>query len=708
MGVTSGFFNSLNGDRKYSADQMSALIDVLINDGVFANVGTAFAVSATGGNSLSIGIGRAWFNSTWLFNDTLYPLVANNSEIILNRYDAVVIEINRSEAVRSGRIRMVTGVPAGDAQKPTMTHTDEVNQYPLAYIYRAAGSTEIQQADITNCIGTSECPFITGILETQDIDAMVAQWDSEFSLWFEGIKGQLSGDIAANLALKITELEGKFSTLAKEHAVYEGITDSSGQAITDKNGSQILGRTVFLTPSDMPSGGSGVNIPPSTDPDDTFKVGDIMITARSELDSRWLLCNGEMVPVNKASDLVDNFPEFRKFNFENRTSETLATANSYRAEGIFAYLFGKFIQFWRGDDTNVYVDIYEPDGTMHTESVEYTDTTNFLTAVFSSPRVLTYVDGQYIIPDYSTITGSSTTVTASIYVSDDLLSWAKRTISILPWSSTSSSYSKSMVAIFQPVSGGPLCLVLSESVKNSDDATYVNFAYADTLDDTFAVSNPSSVSDVIIRHGINYNELLSRTYTYIDGKICFLSAGNSDYTYLLVVDPSTKSIANYSIAYGTTFSARLPSKVNIGFDGKFYYCIIDDILRRVSASNFFSSTTWSAGQDFGNATFGRFETIKYFGSDINVLILYNGSTYEFKVYQVDGLSSLTLLGSYKTSRHYTATHVAGSVNKIIASCSALSSNEYFVYKDTFADFDSVELPEISMDKSYAYIKVKEM
>ena len=46
MSVSSGFFNSLNGDRKYNAAQMSAIFDGLIIDGVFASIGTAFAVKA--------------------------------------------------------------------------------------------------------------------------------------------------------------------------------------------------------------------------------------------------------------------------------------------------------------------------------------------------------------------------------------------------------------------------------------------------------------------------------------------------------------------------------------------------------------------------------------------------------------------------------------------------------------------------------------
>jgi len=184
MSVTSGFFNSLNGDRRYNAEQMSSIFDGIINDGVFANIGTSFAVKADVGNTIIVGIGRAWFNSTWLLNDAPLPLLADVSEILLDRIDAVVIEINRSDSVREGSIKVVKGTPSSNPQRPAMIHTSDVNQYPLAYIYRKANSSSIIQADITNMVGTSSTPYITGILQVQNIDNIVAQWESQWLTFF--------------------------------------------------------------------------------------------------------------------------------------------------------------------------------------------------------------------------------------------------------------------------------------------------------------------------------------------------------------------------------------------------------------------------------------------------------------------------------------------------------------------------------------------
>ena len=43
MAFTYGFFNSLNGDRKYTAEQLSSIFDGLITDGVFDSIGDILA-----------------------------------------------------------------------------------------------------------------------------------------------------------------------------------------------------------------------------------------------------------------------------------------------------------------------------------------------------------------------------------------------------------------------------------------------------------------------------------------------------------------------------------------------------------------------------------------------------------------------------------------------------------------------------------------
>lgn len=260
MSVSSGFFNSLNGDRKYNAAQMSAIFDGLIIDGVFASIGTAFAVKAAGGLTVNVGIGKAWFDHTWTVNDSILPMTAPEAEVLLDRIDAVVLEVNETESVRENTIKFVKGNPSSAPSRPTLTNEGNVHQYPLCYIYRKYGTAVINQADITPMVGTESTPFVTGVLQTISLDELLGKWQDEldrftdarskevddwiaqeesdftawfnkmkadlqqeqtvldqwiaseqadFLAWYNQMKDQLSGDVAGNLQLEIDKEEVK-------------------------------------------------------------------------------------------------------------------------------------------------------------------------------------------------------------------------------------------------------------------------------------------------------------------------------------------------------------------------------------------------------------------------------------------------------------------------------------------------------------------
>ena len=211
MSLTYGFYNSVNQDRKYDTTQMSKLFDGIINDGVFMSQGSALNVSATTGMGVSVGLGRAWFSHTWTLNDAILPLTLNASELVLHRIDMVDLEVNANDATRANTIKVIKGTPGSFPVAPVCIRTLLVNQYALATIYVTAGTTNITQANITNKIGTSECPFVTGILSTINIDMLIAQWGSEFNAYM------------ASLQLVVDGWNGSFdSWFASHQAIVDG------------------------------------------------------------------------------------------------------------------------------------------------------------------------------------------------------------------------------------------------------------------------------------------------------------------------------------------------------------------------------------------------------------------------------------------------------------------------------------------------------
>lgn len=183
--ISYGFYNSYNHDRKYNAIQFGSIFDGIIRDGIFMSIGTCFRVIPSEDMMLLVGIGRAWFNHTWTYNDAPLPITIPQSEVILDRIDAVVIDVNSDKSVRKNDVIVVKGTPSKTPQRPTLINTTIRHQYPLAYISVKAGVTAIRAADITSMVGTSSTPYVTGILETVNIDALLDQWKDQWNVFFE-------------------------------------------------------------------------------------------------------------------------------------------------------------------------------------------------------------------------------------------------------------------------------------------------------------------------------------------------------------------------------------------------------------------------------------------------------------------------------------------------------------------------------------------
>lgn len=199
MSFASGFFNSVDHDRLYDATDISRLFDGLIRDGIFASIGDCLVVKQSNQMNVTVGTGRAWFNHTWSYNDALYPVTIPPSEILMDRIDVIVLEINSVESVRANSIKLIKGTPSATPTKPTLTNDKEVHQYPLAYVTVGKEVTSIRQADIENCVGTNACPFVTGILEVISIEQLIPQWKdilnrfveentANFNTWMNGEK----------------------------------------------------------------------------------------------------------------------------------------------------------------------------------------------------------------------------------------------------------------------------------------------------------------------------------------------------------------------------------------------------------------------------------------------------------------------------------------------------------------------------------------
>lgn len=212
MTVSSGFFNSVNHDRLYDAEQLSSIFDGIILDGVYEAYGDAFKVIANSDieNSVIVGTGRAWFDHTWTLNDSQAIFSVSPPNEMLDRYDAICIDVDRRQTVRSNSLVVVNGVLGSPAQYPTLINEDLHKQYPIAYIKRTAGgSSTVTNSDIEIKIGSEDCPLVTGILDAMNTDMYVQQLNADFNAWWDGIKDLIGENPVLNLQNQIDDINEK-------------------------------------------------------------------------------------------------------------------------------------------------------------------------------------------------------------------------------------------------------------------------------------------------------------------------------------------------------------------------------------------------------------------------------------------------------------------------------------------------------------------
>lgn len=297
MSVSYGFYNSLNKDRLYSAVQMSQIFDGVILDGVFMSIGTRLMVTPGDGMTGVVGIGRAWFLHTWTYNDA--PLILNHdpAEVILDRIDTYVLDVDGREESRKNTFMIVKGAPASSPLPPDLIWEEDHRQYPLANVRIPQQSTSIAASNITNLVGVDpKTPFVTGVLQGMNIESLVSQWEAQWTEFFNKQTNDMNQtaldweqqwdtwfttetsndsaewrqymdeqkaawmawvaemkDITDETALaKMVALEERVGVLEEfkdhltdEFAIYYDLDDSSDDAILDSTGNMIDGRVIF-------------------------------------------------------------------------------------------------------------------------------------------------------------------------------------------------------------------------------------------------------------------------------------------------------------------------------------------------------------------------------------------------------------------------------------------------------------------------------
>lgn len=185
MAITSGFFNSLNSDRLYTAEQLSEYYKGLVSDGVLQNYLSGLQVLASSPASMIVNVqpGRAYLDSRWMEIDAVEPMTISAAHVTLNRYTAVCVHLDLAN--RLMELVTVDGTPASTPTRPTPAASATDLYLVLAYVYVAAGATSLTAENISDQrANTAICGYVNGLVDQVDTTTLFLQWQAAYETFF--------------------------------------------------------------------------------------------------------------------------------------------------------------------------------------------------------------------------------------------------------------------------------------------------------------------------------------------------------------------------------------------------------------------------------------------------------------------------------------------------------------------------------------------
>lgn len=248
----SSFFNSINKDRVYRAEDWADYFASFIANGVMPPIADSeeqLGLQVVEGENMTVRLkaGKAWINGYFYHNTDFLNKEISVADGVLNRIDRIVIQWNLTDRTIKSVVK--EGTPGSKPKAPELQRSADIYEIAVADIYVGKGVTAITQANITDQRLNGElCGVSVGVvqqIDTDEFNAQLQKWfeeyqaaaaedyadftgeleswkeqsKNEFDTWFAEIQGILSGDVAGNL---LNEINGLKEAAPNATATYEG------------------------------------------------------------------------------------------------------------------------------------------------------------------------------------------------------------------------------------------------------------------------------------------------------------------------------------------------------------------------------------------------------------------------------------------------------------------------------------------------------
>lgn len=292
------FFNDINDDRVYFAEDFARHLKKYFTNGIFNN---ELRVVANNDMTITIQEGDANIEGYRYSNTGDLIKTVETADGTLKRIDNVVIRLDLTNRLISAQI--IKGTFSDNPSAPALVRSSTVYDIKIAEIYVDNGITSITQSAIKDTrFEESVCGVVASTVETLNTEEIYDQLytkfeeyiqttEDTFSEWFNKIKNQLDSDAAGKLANQIYEivkngLKSYETTLTLDNWVlnsdtnlYEyDIIDSDITSNTLVNGNLDLANQVKLNDASINSYDGGFKISTTEKP-----LEDIEITITYQL-----------------------------------------------------------------------------------------------------------------------------------------------------------------------------------------------------------------------------------------------------------------------------------------------------------------------------------------------------------------------------------------------------------------------------------------
>ncbi|MFJ8216234.1 hypothetical protein [Bacillus cereus] len=244
----SSFFSSVNGDRRYKAEDWANYFNKFITNGYFPNVGSNLQVIADRNRmQITLKPGSAWINGYMYQNTEDLVLNVDTADGVVKRIDRVVLRCDFVE--RRIRAYIKKGVFAANPVAPTLQRDADAHELAVAEILVRNGVVVINQEDVTDIrLNIQTCGVVNSLIQvdtttifnqyldwltrtkqkheqdTQNIinqfttftEAEKQRYKNDFTTWFNNLKIVLDGNVAGNLMNEITKTNVRCDNISQK------------------------------------------------------------------------------------------------------------------------------------------------------------------------------------------------------------------------------------------------------------------------------------------------------------------------------------------------------------------------------------------------------------------------------------------------------------------------------------------------------------